>query len=251
MQQATHCKFTHRGPRRAPRTGRDRSQRRARLLRRLDRAFGAFLRRVQTGERPGPATPRFKARRRNRCLELTETSPGMPHLSPDGHEARSRSRACRRRSAAQASPVARGADALAAARLRPRQALRRSRLRRGLGGCGFRRAWSRPRGTAPPGAPTGAHRAEASAGAALTFRILIERENRRQSSQYACPVRIPERNSTGVLSNVIACSDASIVNYRRARKTRGLSVVEVGSSVPGYFDLGVAHCEGKKLRCLG
>ena len=55
------------------------------VLRRIDRAFGAFFRRVRDGERPG--YPRFKARRRYRCIELSEARPGMLRRSADGHRA--------------------------------------------------------------------------------------------------------------------------------------------------------------------
>ena len=58
------------------------------VLHRLDRSYKAFFRRLQAGERPG--YPRFKARRRYRCLELAGVRPGMVRLSADGRRAQIR-----------------------------------------------------------------------------------------------------------------------------------------------------------------
>ena len=55
------------------------------VLRRVDRAFGAFFRRARNSERPG--YPRFKPRRRYRTIELSEARPGMVRLSADGRRA--------------------------------------------------------------------------------------------------------------------------------------------------------------------
>ena len=55
------------------------------VLRRIDRAFGAFFRRLHDGERPG--YPRFKAWRRYRCIELSEARPGMLRRSAAGRRA--------------------------------------------------------------------------------------------------------------------------------------------------------------------
>ena len=55
------------------------------VLRRIERSYTAFFRRLEAGERPG--YPRFKARRRYRCIELAEVRPGMVRTSPDGRRA--------------------------------------------------------------------------------------------------------------------------------------------------------------------
>ena len=55
------------------------------VLRRLDRAFNAFFRRVKAGETPG--FPRFKSGRRWRTIDLALTRPGMVKVSEDGRKA--------------------------------------------------------------------------------------------------------------------------------------------------------------------
>ena len=55
------------------------------VLRRLDRAFQSFFRRIKTGDAPG--YPRFKPRSRYRTIELSETRPGMVRTTPDGRRA--------------------------------------------------------------------------------------------------------------------------------------------------------------------
>ena len=55
------------------------------VLRRIDRGMAAFFRRVKAGETPG--YPRFKPRRRFRCIELAEVRPGMLRRSTDGRRA--------------------------------------------------------------------------------------------------------------------------------------------------------------------
>ena len=55
------------------------------VLRRLDRAFSSFFRRVRDGERPG--YPRFRSRRRYRTIDLSEVRPGMVRTTPDGRRA--------------------------------------------------------------------------------------------------------------------------------------------------------------------
>ncbi len=45
------------------------------VLKRVDRAFKAFFRRVKAAEKPG--YPRFKPHQRYQCLELSDVSPGM------------------------------------------------------------------------------------------------------------------------------------------------------------------------------
>ena len=52
------------------------------VLRRVDRAYAGFCRRVQAGQTPG--FPRFKPRSRYTCIELAETRPGMVKHSPCG-----------------------------------------------------------------------------------------------------------------------------------------------------------------------
>ena len=55
------------------------------VLRRLDRGFKAFFRRVKAGEAPG--FPRFKSWRRFRCLEIAQPRAGMVKVSADGRKA--------------------------------------------------------------------------------------------------------------------------------------------------------------------
>ena len=55
------------------------------VMRRIDRAFNAFFRRVKAGETPG--YPRFKSRRRYRTIEVAEPRPGMVKTAPDGKKA--------------------------------------------------------------------------------------------------------------------------------------------------------------------
>ena len=55
------------------------------VLRRVDRAFTAFFRRVKRGENPGH--PRFKPSSRFRTLEIAEPRPGMVKVRPDGRKA--------------------------------------------------------------------------------------------------------------------------------------------------------------------
>ena len=55
------------------------------VLRRLDRSFNAFFRRVKAGETPG--FPRFKSGRRWRTIDLAMTRPGMVKVSEDGRRA--------------------------------------------------------------------------------------------------------------------------------------------------------------------
>ena len=55
------------------------------VLRRLDRAFNAFFRRVKAGEIPG--FPRFRPLSRFRCIELAQPRPGMVKTRPDGRKA--------------------------------------------------------------------------------------------------------------------------------------------------------------------
>ena len=52
------------------------------VLRRVDRAYAGFFRRVKAGQTPG--FPRFKPRSRYTCIELAETRPGMVKHSPCG-----------------------------------------------------------------------------------------------------------------------------------------------------------------------
>ena len=52
---------------------------------RANRAFQAFFRRVKSGDKPG--FPRFKPRRRYRCIELSEVRSSMVKISPDGRKA--------------------------------------------------------------------------------------------------------------------------------------------------------------------
>ena len=55
------------------------------VLRRLDRAFNGFFRRVKAGKTPG--FPRFKPGIRFRCLEIAQPRPGMVKVSADGRRA--------------------------------------------------------------------------------------------------------------------------------------------------------------------
>ena len=55
------------------------------VLRRLDRAFSSFFRRVRDGERPG--YPRFRSRRRYRTIELSQVRPGMVRTTSGGRRA--------------------------------------------------------------------------------------------------------------------------------------------------------------------
>ena len=55
------------------------------VLRRLDRAFNAFFRRVKEGGAPG--FPRFKPLSRFRCIELAGVRPGMVKGSADERKA--------------------------------------------------------------------------------------------------------------------------------------------------------------------
>ena len=55
------------------------------VLRRLDRAFKAFFRRVKAGETPG--FPRFKPVSRFRCIELTQPRSGMVKVLADRRKA--------------------------------------------------------------------------------------------------------------------------------------------------------------------
>ena len=55
------------------------------VLRRLDRAFRAFYRRVKAGETPG--FPRFKPVSRFRCIEVAQPRPGMVKVRADGKKA--------------------------------------------------------------------------------------------------------------------------------------------------------------------
>lgn len=55
------------------------------VLRRIDRAYAAFFRRVKAGERPG--YPRFKSAGRYRTIELSEVRPHMVRTSRDGRRA--------------------------------------------------------------------------------------------------------------------------------------------------------------------
>ena len=52
------------------------------VLRRVDRAFQSFFRRVKQGEKPG--FPRYKSNRRYRTLEVSEVTSGMFHRFEDG-----------------------------------------------------------------------------------------------------------------------------------------------------------------------
>lgn len=55
------------------------------VLRRVDRAFTAFFRRAQRGDKPG--FPRYKSASRFRTLEIAEPRPGMLKVSPEGRKA--------------------------------------------------------------------------------------------------------------------------------------------------------------------
>ena len=55
------------------------------VLRRIDRAYNAFFRRVKAGETPG--FPRFKSGRRWRTIDLALTHKGMVKVSADGRKA--------------------------------------------------------------------------------------------------------------------------------------------------------------------
>ena len=55
------------------------------VLRRLNRAFQSFYRRVREGQKPG--FPRFRAHRRYRTIELAEVGPAMLKRSEDGRKA--------------------------------------------------------------------------------------------------------------------------------------------------------------------
>ena len=55
------------------------------VLRRLDRAFNGFFRRVKVGQTPG--FPRFRPVSRFRCIELAQVRPGMVKVSADGNKA--------------------------------------------------------------------------------------------------------------------------------------------------------------------
>ena len=55
------------------------------VLRRVDRAFQSFFRRVGAGEKPG--FPRFKSRSRFNTIELAVAEPQMLKRSPDGRRA--------------------------------------------------------------------------------------------------------------------------------------------------------------------
>ena len=59
-------------------------------LRTLDRAYGAFFRRLREGQRPG--YPRFKPRSRWQTLSPTEVTPSMVRVSPCGRRATLRMR---------------------------------------------------------------------------------------------------------------------------------------------------------------
>lgn len=52
------------------------------VLRRLDRAFNGFFRRVKSGDKPG--YPRFKPAQRYTCIEIAETTPGMLKIGEHG-----------------------------------------------------------------------------------------------------------------------------------------------------------------------
>ena len=52
------------------------------VLRRVDRAFQGFFRRVRQGEKPG--FPRFRSRHRYQTIEVAETTPAMLKRSQDG-----------------------------------------------------------------------------------------------------------------------------------------------------------------------
>ncbi len=55
------------------------------VLRRVDRAFQAFFRRVRQGEKPG--FPRFRSRHRYQTIEVAETTPAMLKCSQDERRA--------------------------------------------------------------------------------------------------------------------------------------------------------------------